>query len=195
MPKLPKGMFRRGPSFYVRLWQEGQDRWVCLGEDYQEARRKLRGLRRGECPVRAGSSVRDVAERWLKLYVPTARGEKQARMSGSRVRKYLAEFLGHQPLVAVKPDDIRGYRLWLEGQGLKPLTVLHLLADARCFFNWCVDMGLVDRSPFPRRVMPRVQEQPPDRLTDEEVEAVLGIPEPHAFVAAWRWARACGGVS
>jgi integrase len=182
MPKLPKGMFRRGPSFYVRLWQEGQDRWVCLGDDFREAKETLKGVRRGETPVRGGSTVREVAERWLKLYVPTARGEKQARMSATRVSKYLAEFMGYKPLVAVKPDDFREYRLWLEGQELKPLTVMHLLSDARCFFNWCVDMAVLDKSPFPRRVMPRIQEQPPDRLTDEEVEAVLGIPEPHAFV-------------
>jgi integrase len=182
MPKLPKGMFRRGPSWYVRLWREGQDQWVCLGEDFQEAKETLKGVRRGETPVRGGSTVRDVAERWLKLYVPTARGEKQVRMSVTRVSKYLAEFMGHRPLVAVKPDDIREYRLWLEAQDLKPLTVVNLLADARCFFNWCVDMGLLERSPFPRRVMPRVQEEPPDRLTDGEVEAVLSVPEPHGFV-------------
>jgi integrase len=43
-------------------------------------------------------------------------------------------------------------------------------------------MGLLDRSPFPRRVMPRVQEQPPDRLSDEEVAQVLAIREPYGFV-------------
>jgi hypothetical protein len=55
MPKLPKGMFRRGPSFYVRLWQDGQDKWVCLGEDFQEAKETLKATRRGETPVRGGS--------------------------------------------------------------------------------------------------------------------------------------------
>ena len=142
----------------------------------------LKRLRRGEGPMRGGSTVADVAERWLTVYVPTARGEKQLRMSVTRVRKYLAEFMGHKPLVAVKPDDLREYRMWLETKDLKPLTVAHLLSDVRCFLNWCVDMGLLDRCPFPRRIMPRVQERPPDRLMDEEVAAVLAISEPHAFV-------------
>jgi integrase len=82
----------------------------------------------------------------------------------------------------VRPDDLRSYRIWLEGQELKPLTVAHLLSDARCMFNWCVDSGLLEHSPFPRRIMPRIQERPPDRLTDEELGAVLGVPEPHRFV-------------
>ncbi len=182
MPKRPKGMFRRGRSFYVRVWESGEDRWVCLGTDYGKACETLRALRRGERPVQRGSTVRDVAERWLTVYVPTARGEKQVRMSRTRVSKYLAEFMGHKPLVSVKPDDFREYRLWLEDQELKPMTVVHLLSDARCFFNWCADTGVLDRSPFPRRVMPRVQEVPPDRLTDEEVVSVLSVREPHAFV-------------
>jgi integrase/recombinase XerD len=61
-------------------------------------------------------------------------------------------------------------------------TVWHVLSDARCLFRWAEDEGLVDRSPFPRRVMPRLQERPPDRLTDEDVERLLAIPEPWAFV-------------
>ena len=31
--------------------------------------------------------------------------------------------------------------------------------------------------------MPRVQERPPDRLSDAEVETVLSVPEPCAFIA------------
>jgi len=183
MPKLPKGMFRRGRSFYLRKQEAGHDRWICLGSEYEEACRKLAGVRRGENPFtsRAGV-VQKVAERWLATYVRTARNEKQQQLTSFRVNRYLAEFFRHRPVARVRPDDLRRYRLWLEGQELKPLTVAHLLSDARCMFNWCVDSGLLDRSPFPRRLMPRIQEQPPDRLWDEEVSAVLGVPEPHRFV-------------
>ena len=182
MPKLPKGMFRRGGSYCVRRWIEGRDRWVSLGSEYGEACRKLTTLRKGGEPVWSGATLREVAQRWLATYVPTARGEKQVRMSETRMKRYLWQFMGHRPLVGVKPDHLREYKLWPEGQALKPNTVVHLLSDARCFFNWCVDSELLDRSPFPRRIMPRVQEEPPDRLTDAEVEAVLSVPEPHAFV-------------
>ena len=33
-----------------------------------------------------------------------------------------------------------------------------------------------------RKLLPKIQERPPDRLTDAEVKKVLSIPEPHAFV-------------
>ena len=182
MPKPPKGMFKRGRSYYVRRRESGRDCWISLGADYSETARKLAKVRKGDNSVRSGSTVAEVAARWLKTYVPTARGEKQLRTSEARVRMYLAEFMGYKPLVAVQPDDLREYRLWLETHDIKPLTVVHLLSDARCFFNWCVDVALIDKSPFPRRIMPRVQERAPDRLSDAQVEAVLSIAEPHAFV-------------
>jgi integrase len=40
----------------------------------------------------------------------------------------------------------------------------------------------VDRNPVPRKLLPKLQERPPDRLSDGEVEAILGVPEPYAFI-------------
>lgn len=182
MPKLPKGMFRRGGSYSVRRRENGRDRWISLGPEYGEACRKLAALRRGEIPARGGSTVAEVAKRWLETYVRSARNEKQQVMAAARVERYLGEFFRYRPLVGVGPNLVREYRHWLEAAGLKPQTVAHVLSDARCLFNWCVDSGLLDRSPFPRRVMPRVQEQPPDRLSDDEVAAVLAVDDPHRFV-------------
>lgn len=48
--------------------------------------------------------------------------------------------------------------------------------------GWAEDAGHIDRSPFPKRLMPKIQERPPDRLTDEEIVAVSSIPDPHGFV-------------
>lgn len=103
-------------------------------------------------------------------------------MAAQRVRDYLVPYMGERVVVAVRPDDVRGYRLWLQGRELKPRTVRHVLTDVRCMFAWAVESGELTRSPFPRRIMPRIQEEAPDRLTDDQVEMVLGIPEPYAFV-------------
>jgi integrase len=182
MPKLPKGMFRRGGPYSVRLHEDGCDHWISLGPEYGEACRKLAAMRRGEIPARGGSTVAEVAKRWLETYVRSARNEKKQIMAATRADRYLGEFFRYRPLSNVGPNLVREYRHWLEAAGLKPMTVAHVLSDARCLFNWCVDSGLLDRSPFPRRVMPRLQERPPDRLTDDEVAAALAVEEPHGFV-------------
>lgn len=118
-------------------------------------------------------------------------------MAAQRVRDYLVPSLGDRPIAELTPDDVRAHRLWLQARGLAPRTVRHVLGDLRCFLNWAVEGGLIARSPFPRRVMPRIQETPPDRLTDEQVERVLAIGEPHAFVVrlglgtGMRWGELC----
>jgi integrase len=182
MPKLPSGMFKRkGRGYYVRRWVDGKDRWISLGLEFDEACRRLREVTGREAPV-VQMSVRDAAKRWLESYVATNRVQRNQAMAAQRVRDYLEPFIGYKLLCRVTKDDLRAYRLWLEKQDKKPLTVVHILADARCLFRWCEDMGWLDRSPIPNRLLPRVQERPPDRLSDAEVEAVLSVPEPYAFI-------------
>jgi integrase len=74
------------------------------------------------------------------------------------------------------------YRVWLEGRGICLQTVKHILSDARCLFRWAEDSDYVERSPFPRRLMPKIQERPPDRLTDDEVAKLVSLPDPHGFI-------------
>ncbi len=137
------------------------------------------------------------AEQWLAFYVPNARSEKNAMMAAQRVRDYVAPFLGDRPMSEVRPDHIRAHRLWLQEQGLAPRTVRHLLTDVRCLLNWAVEAEILERSPFPRRVMPKIQEESPDRLDDTQISAVLSIPEPQAFVVRFalgtgmRWGELC----
>jgi integrase len=104
----------------------------------------------------------------------------------------------------VTADDLRAFRLWLEqhpgvhGRAhLATATIAWLLGDARNLFYWAVDSGLIDKNPVPRRLLPRIQERPPDHLSDEEIAAVLAIPEPHAFIirlalgTGMRWSELC----
>ena len=183
MPKLPSGMFKRkGRGYYTRRWVDGKDRWISLGTDFAEACRRLHGVTGREVPS-AQLSVREAAKMWLESYVATNRSPRNQSMAAQRVRDYLEPFMGYRLLAKVTKDDLRSYRLWLEKQGREVLTVRHILADARCFFRWCEDSGWLDRRPVPNKLLPRVQERPPDRLSDPEVDAVLSVPEPYAFIA------------
>ena len=138
-----------------------------------------------------------IATRWLAFYVTTARNPRNQAMAAQRVRDYLGPFLGQHAARAVRADDLRAYRLWLENRQLAPRTVRHVLGDARCLMGWAADSGILDRSPFPRRIMPRLQESPPDRLSEIELARVLAIAEPHAFIirlavsTGLRWGELC----
>jgi integrase len=180
LPKLPKGMFRRGSSYYVRRRKGGRDRWVSLGRDYTLACEKLKEPR-SESPPLTRITVSAALESWLGAYVATARNPQNQKLARQRVDNFLGRYLGQMLVAKVTADDLRGYRLWLEKR-LSRQTVAHVLSDARCFFNWCEDSGLIDKSPIPRRLLPRIKERPPDRLTDAEVEALLAVPEPYRFV-------------
>jgi integrase len=128
-------------------------------------------------------TIADAAKRWVATYIATARSPKQQKMAAVRCERYLMPELGHVLLGQLTKEHLRRYRLQLEKSDLQPTTVWHILSDARCMVNWCTEARLIDYSPFPRRIMPRIQERPPDRLTDEEADLLRGLPEPYGFVA------------
>jgi hypothetical protein len=80
------------------------------------------------------------------------------------------------------------------------MSVRHVLSDVRCMLRWCEDSGLMIRAPIPQRLLPKVQERPPDRLSNEEIEAVCALPDPHGFIcrlglAPSAWGRYCGSAA
>ena len=155
--------------------------WVPLGSDYEKACQALRKLRSGVGPLVTGT-VRELAECWVETYVATMRGPEGAPRALQRVRDYLGPCLGSKPVALVTPEDVRRYRIHLDRQPISPQMVKHLLSDVRCMFRWAEGEGYMDRSPMPRRIMPRLQERPPDRLTDAEVDELVQLEEPLGFI-------------
>lgn len=180
MPRLVRNMVKRGRTYYFRQVVGGRVVRRSLGSDYQEALSRLRSLK-DKVPL-PEISVEEAASRWLASYVPLVRKERDQKQAKQRVRDYLVPRLGHVLLGRLGPEDCRGYRHFLEQRKLSPQTVRHVLSDLRCLLNWCEQSGLVERSPFPRKIMPRIQERPPDRLRDDELQRVCSLPEPYGFV-------------
>jgi integrase len=183
MPKRIRNLVKRGKTYVYRHKVNGKTVRTALGSDYEEACRLLRSLKTDVTEPGPDVTVEEAARRWLSGYVPTVRGERDQRLAGQRVKDYLDRCLGHLLLVKLTRDNIRAYRLWLEKRELSPQSVKHILSDLRCLLNWCEDSGLVERSPFPRRILPKIQERPPDRLTDEQVEQVCSLEEPYGYIA------------
>jgi integrase len=178
VPKLPANLSKRGQSYYFRQMVNGRVIKRSLGTNYQLALTRLRSLKSEGLPSQL--TLEEAAQQWLTSYVPVQR--KDVTLAAQRVRDYLVPCLGHFILGRLSREDCRAYRLWLEKRGKSPQTVRHILSDLRCLLNWCADSGLLDHSPFPRKILPRVQERPPDRLSDDELAAVCSLPDLYGFV-------------
>lgn len=180
-----KGLWETGGGqFHARLWRNGRAQWVPLGTDYEAAKKKLLRLKSGDA-IPSREMVTDAAADWLKLAVATRRNEKGQALATSWVDRYLKKFFGGR-LGSIDGDSIRQYRLWLAKQkvGTETLsanTVANILSDLRAFLNWAEESGRIERSPFPRRVMPRIPETAPKGFTDGERETLTMLPEPYGF--------------
>jgi len=184
-------------TYYTHLRRGGENRWIRHGSDLGLAQTRHYELLSGQpAATPTELSMSDAVERWLESYCSTRRTPTFKKYTAARWALHGEAMLGDKPLVKVTSEDIRR---WLGAlSALSPQTQRHVLADVRCMFNWAVDeAGLLDKSPFPKHVMPRLQEEPPKRLSDGAVELALAVPEPYAFVVrlllgtGLRWGEAC----
>lgn len=203
-----------GGHYHAKLWRNGKAKWVPLGKNYEKARKALLRYKAGD-PVPSRVMVADAVADWLKLSVATRRTEAGQKIAAAWAKRYLLKQFGGR-LGDIDGSSIRAYSLWLKKQPathkdvkdgeerkfLSANTQTRILSDLRSFLNWASEPrptgpGLLDRSPFPRRIMPKIDEQPPDRLSDDEIGAVLAVGEPHASVirlglgTGLRWGDLC----
>jgi integrase len=165
---------------------------------HEYARMETRRVRwHGPRGRRPGGRVAAAARIWLARYVATARNAKGRALAATRVERHLVPLLGRRPLRSLTGDDVRAYRLALEARGLAPQTVVHLLSDLRALLLWAVAERRLARTPFPRRVLPRVPELAPRGFSAAEVAVLVALPEPWGFVlrlllaTGLRWSEAC----
>jgi integrase len=173
---------RKGkPGFYFLQQTAGRVVVRALGTDYEQACLRLRSLKQEAIPLEA-STVAAAARRWLSVYVATERRPEDRGLAAQRVRDYLVPVLGSLLLHRLKRDHLRSFRLHLESTHLSRQSVRHVLSDLRCLLNWCEDTGLIEHAPIPRKLLPKMQERPPDRLTDDEVDEVVALPDPYGYI-------------
>jgi integrase len=146
-------------------------------------------------------------EQWRAGDLAVRRNNKGQQDAAARYLRHVSPLLGQKRLDTLTGEDIRELRVQLDSRFvvgrarvLKPETVRHTLADLRCFLHWAADKrggNFIAVALWPGLVLPRIGKRLPDRLSDEEVEAVLTVGEPHAFVVrlglgtGLRWGDMC----
>jgi integrase len=158
-------------------------------EEIKAALRTKRGLGLfPEPPNGTGSeasiTVAEAARRWIAERVRLDLEAKNATDTERRLEACLVPFLGSKPLREVRRADCHAFKGHIRATrpGLKPGTLIHYLRTLRELLTWAEDVELISESPWPRkRIMPRIEKHPPDRLTDEEVAILVALPEPWGF--------------
>ena len=145
-----------------------------------------------------GTSIHDAGVRWISTYIATTRNPKGQRLAWTRFQRYVLPALSYLDLEEVSEDEIREFRIELESAwNLSPYTVTHIMSDLRCLLRWAAGVGLLERSPFPARVMPKIPETAPRGFEGSEVAVLEAVPGIAGSVLRFllatglRWAEAC----
>ena len=200
---------RKRWAYCIRVRASGTDHVVHLGQDRSIAIKKAGELAARPIPAHR-MTLDDAAKQWLGSYVKLRRSASGQRDTAARYWRHVSPSLGWRKLASLTSEHVRDLAVTLtttpsgrkvpdgaEEQVLAVQSQRHVLSDLRCLLLWATDAGLLDRSPFPRRAMPRLEERVPDRLTDEETDAVLQVGEPHgstlrlALGTGLRWSELC----
>lgn len=191
--KLPAGVVKKRNAYFARIHTKGGEKSYPLGSDtdaavatfYQVKANVLAGrdprVRLPEAPP-AELTVADAAERWLRDKVDLEL--QNAPDIRSRAERSLLPFLGARPLHSLRRADCHAYvaHVRRENPHLMPATIGHYVRTLRELLNWCVDVELLDATPWPKGLLlPRVEKMAPDRLTDDEVKILVALPDPWGF--------------
>jgi integrase len=189
MPRLLKGLRQRGKSFFFRVRFGGKDKTYPLGQDpdsaMMSAREMTRRIKAGLPPVderKAIFTVEDAVNSWLEDHVKVHRHGAFAENTRWRCEHVLLPFMGKEPLEKVTAGTLFKYRNEVrklkrrgnsEAGQLSDATVRMYLGDVRAVLNHALTLEVLDRSPIPRRWLPKLPERAPDVLTRKE-QGVLG---------------------
>jgi len=126
--------------------------------------------------------VRDAVQHWLDDHVRHNRHGAFAANTRTRCEQVLLPFMGELPLESVTASMLYAYRNHLttrqsrRGRPFAAATVRMYLGDLRAVLNHALTLQILDRSPIPRRWLPKMPERAPDVLTREEQATLRGLP-------------------
>ncbi len=83
---------------------------------------------------------------------------------------------------AIQKQHVEDFLIWLREERLaKPATVRARFSCLRRFFNWCLEEGEIEHSPMQRMHGPKVEEEAPEVLSEDEQRQLLNACKGEAF--------------
>lgn len=156
---------------------------MSLADAREKARRWLEKIRAGVDPreeekraaevetERRGTTVEAVMEDYLRLHI---RGKRRAGAAEREIRKELLSRWAKLPITDVTRRDVLDMVDEIKGRG-SPYQAHAMFGHARTFLGWCVDRGILDRSPCERMRPSRLigPKKPRQRVLNELELAAL----------------------
>ena len=170
MTTLPKGIYQRGSSYYVRYRHEGKWRHKSAGQDLSEAlelHEKLRsGIEHAPEVVRFNHAV-ERYRKHLEVYA------KPATLITNRVAcDHLLRAFGKRPIESLTLIDLERFiqdRL----KSLAPSTINLHLRVLKAMLRFAVEEGLITGLPFRIRMLKEVKRRSSKLFSREEIEKLL----------------------
>ncbi|MEK7317245.1 MAG: tyrosine-type recombinase/integrase [Candidatus Eisenbacteria bacterium] len=190
--RLPAGVVKKRESYFARIHTKGGEKSFPLGPDvsaavalfYRVKADVLAGIdpRAPKEPTPAELTVATAVDRWYSEKVDTL---KRAEDTKSVVERFLLPLLGKRTLASIRRADCHAYLASVRraNPDYKAATIRLYARTLRELLNWCVDVELLDSTPWPtkRGFLPTPEKAAPDRLTEEEVATLVALPEPWGF--------------
>ncbi len=87
--------------------------------------------------------------------------------------KQFVEIIGDKPVESISKVDVAKFRMVLQSRRKKSSTVARKLASLNSFFEYLIDMELIKTSPVTKSHRPKISQQVPTYLTDDEIKRIL----------------------
>jgi integrase len=169
MSALPKYIYKRGPSYYVRFVHEGKWRHRCAGPDLAAALEIRAELLNG-VPDPDAVKLEDLIERYLK------RLETYFKPSTVRthrtVSRNLLRFFRKRPVETWTSGDLETY-IQQRLEKIAPSTVNGELKNLKATLRFAVEEKLIPEMPFKIRMLKEVKRRTTHIFTREEIQRLL----------------------
>ena len=183
-------IYQRGDWWHIYYRHNGRTAQESLGTrnkgEAELMQRRVEATLLGDrLKVKPRISTREFLDRFMFWLKTNNRRPKTLIQYQWSLPKFFAVAF-HEYIDEFTPEDAERFKAAAQRDGLKPVSVNSVLTDIRAFLGRAVAEGFIDRNPFRRVPMLKVERKVPVFLTAEQVKILLdylGDYPPYDLVA------------